>query len=191
MSPFSLILNLLTDYFHKILDPIGSKFVTRAEPGYRIFDEVPPPSPPGNGLIWKSDEVTCNICPFSKSCLPFPVDFTSQKTLKMCHVSCLTTLTFNYKYLGSYSRLLWCKREVCFCGVDITETTQICAVFTKFTQTEVTFYTEIDDEISNNTHSICFSWWKKEVSLSVFSFIYPQLVFNNSQHHQEREIIAR
>ncbi len=40
MTPFSLILNLLTHYFHKILDPIGSKFVKRAEPGYRIFDEV-------------------------------------------------------------------------------------------------------------------------------------------------------
>ncbi len=43
MTHFSLILNLLTHYFHKILDPIGSKFVSRAEPGYRIFDEVPPP----------------------------------------------------------------------------------------------------------------------------------------------------
>ncbi len=42
MTPFSLILNLLTHYFHKILDPIGSKFISRAEPGYRIFDEVPP-----------------------------------------------------------------------------------------------------------------------------------------------------
>ncbi len=38
MTPFSLILILLTHYFHKILDPIGSKFVSRAEPGYRIFD---------------------------------------------------------------------------------------------------------------------------------------------------------
>ncbi len=45
MTPFSLILNLLTHYFNKILHPIGSKFVSRAEPGYRIFDEVPP-SPP-------------------------------------------------------------------------------------------------------------------------------------------------
>ncbi len=42
MTPFSLILNLLIHYFHKILDPIGSKFVSHAEPGYRIFDEVPP-----------------------------------------------------------------------------------------------------------------------------------------------------
>ncbi len=33
MTPFSLILNLLTHYFHKILNPIGSKFVSRAEPG--------------------------------------------------------------------------------------------------------------------------------------------------------------
>ncbi len=40
MTPFSLILNLLTHYFHKILDQIGSKFVSRTEPGYRIFDEV-------------------------------------------------------------------------------------------------------------------------------------------------------
>ncbi len=30
----SLILNLLTHYFHKILDPIGSKFESRSEPGY-------------------------------------------------------------------------------------------------------------------------------------------------------------
>ncbi len=43
MTPFTLILNLLTHYFHKILDPIGSKFVSRAEPGYGIFYEVPPP----------------------------------------------------------------------------------------------------------------------------------------------------
>ncbi len=42
MTPFSLILNLLTHYFHKILDPIGPKFVSRAEPGYRVFDEVLP-----------------------------------------------------------------------------------------------------------------------------------------------------
>ncbi len=40
MIPFSLILNLLTHYFHKTLDPIGSKFVSRAEPRYRIFHEV-------------------------------------------------------------------------------------------------------------------------------------------------------
>ncbi len=46
MTTFTLILNLLTHYFHKILDLIGSKFVSCAEPGYRIFDEVPPP-PPG------------------------------------------------------------------------------------------------------------------------------------------------
>ncbi len=40
MTLFSLILNLLTHYFHKILDPIGSKFVSRAEPRYRIFDDA-------------------------------------------------------------------------------------------------------------------------------------------------------
>ncbi len=38
VTPFSLNLNLLTHYFHEILDLIGSKFVSRAEPGYRIFD---------------------------------------------------------------------------------------------------------------------------------------------------------
>ncbi len=48
MTPFSLILNLLTHYFHKILDLIESKFESRAEPVYRIFDEVNPVPPWGN-----------------------------------------------------------------------------------------------------------------------------------------------
>ncbi len=41
--PFPLILNLLTPHFYKSLDPIGSFFFSCVVPGYRIFDEVPPP----------------------------------------------------------------------------------------------------------------------------------------------------
>ncbi len=41
MTPFSLILSLLTHYFHKILDSIGSKFVSRAVPEYLM--KYPPP----------------------------------------------------------------------------------------------------------------------------------------------------
>ncbi len=42
MTPFSLILYLFDPHFHKTLDPIGSKKNSRAEPGYRKFDEVTP-----------------------------------------------------------------------------------------------------------------------------------------------------
>ncbi len=35
----------MTPHFHKTLYPIGSNFVSCAEPGYQIFDDVPPPQP--------------------------------------------------------------------------------------------------------------------------------------------------
>ncbi len=44
MTPFSLILNLLTHYFHQNFRSDWVKFVSHAEPRYQIFDEVPPPN---------------------------------------------------------------------------------------------------------------------------------------------------
>ncbi len=46
-SIFPLILNFSTTHFYKSLDPIGSIFFPCAIPGYRKFDEVPPPLPTG------------------------------------------------------------------------------------------------------------------------------------------------
>ncbi len=39
------MLELFDSHFYKTLDLIGSNFLSRAEPGYQKFGEVPPPQP--------------------------------------------------------------------------------------------------------------------------------------------------